>query len=84
MDPYVHGSVTYSHQAMEAAQMSITDEGIKQLWDVYTVEFHSSAKKKKKSLPFATAWVDLENRMLNEINQSEKDKYHVISLICGI
>ena len=36
--------------------------------------------KKKKILPFVTAWMDLENIMLSEINQSDKDKYHKISL----
>ena len=40
--------------------------------------------KKKKILPFVTAWMDQENIMLNEISQSEKDKYHMISLMCGI
>ena len=45
--------------------------------------------KEKKILPFATVWMDLENIMLNEGSQSEKDnslvfKYHMISLICGI
>ena len=40
--------------------------------------------KKEKVLPFATVWMDLENIMLNEVNQSEKEKYHMISLICGI
>ena len=43
-----------------------------------------SALKKKELLPFATVWVDLENIMLSEISQSEKDKYHMISLIRGI
>ena len=43
-----------------------------------------SAITKKKVLPFVTVWMDLENIMLSEINQSEKDKYHIISLICGI
>ena len=42
------------------------------------------AIKKKKLLPFTTVWRDLENIMLSEISQSEKDKYHVISLVCGI
>ena len=42
------------------------------------------AKKKKKILPFATVWMDLENIMLNETGQSEKDIYNMISLICGI
>ena len=39
---------------------------------------------KKKILPFVTVWMDLENVMLSEISQSEKDKYLRISLICGI
>ena len=43
-----------------------------------------SAVKMKEILPFATAGMDLESIMLSEISQSEKDKYHVISLICGI
>ena len=47
------------------------------------MEFYSAVKK-KKILPFAAAWMDLENVMLSEISQSEKDKYHMISLICGI
>ena len=38
------------------------------------------AIKKKKILPFATVQMDLEITMLSEISQSEKDKYHMISL----
>ena len=30
------------------------------------------------------AWMDLESIMLSEISQSEKDKYHMMSLKCGI
>ena len=37
---------------------------------------------KNEILPFAITWMDLEGVMLNEI--SEKDKYHIISLIHGI
>ena len=43
-----------------------------------------SAVKRKKFLSFETAWKDLENIILSVISQSEKDKYHMISLICGI
>ena len=60
-----------------------TDEWIKQLWDIYTMEFYLAIKK-KKLLPFVRAWMDLEKFILSEISQSEKDKYHIISLICGI
>ena len=35
-------------------------------------------------LPFATTWMDLEGIMLSEISQTEKDKYCVMSHICGI
>ena len=47
-------------------------------------EVGSLGQKADPFLPFATVWMDLENIMLSEINQSEKDKYHMISLICGI
>ena len=41
-------------------------------------------KKKKKILPFVTTQMELESIMLSEVSQTEKDKYHMISLICGI
>ena len=42
------------------------------------------AVKKKKFLHFSTAWIDLEKIMPSELSQSVKDKYHMISLTCGI
>ena len=33
---------------------------------------------------FASIWMDLKIIVLNEVNQTEKDKYHMILLICGI
>ena len=42
------------------------------------------AIKKKEILPFSIAWMDLENIMLSEMSHPEKDKYHMISLICEI
>ena len=43
-----------------------------------------SAIKKNKIIPFAATWMDLEIVILNEVSQTQKDKYHIISLICGI
>ena len=57
------------------------DEWIKQLWDIYTMEYYLAIKK-KKVLPFATVWMVMENIMLSEVSQSEKDKYYMISFIC--
>ena len=59
------------------------DEWIKYLWGIYTMEFYWAIKK-KKILPFVTAWMDVENIMLSEMSQSEKEKYHMILLICGV
>ena len=58
------------------------DEWIKQLWDIYAMEYYSAVKK-KKILSFEMVWMELENITLSEISSSEKDKYHTISLICG-
>ena len=35
-------------------------------------------------MPFAATWMELEIIILSEVSQKEKDKYHMISLICGI
>ena len=35
-------------------------------------------------MPFAAAWMDLEIIILSEVSQTEKNKHHMISLICGI
>ena len=43
-----------------------------------------SAIKKNEILPFATMWMELEGIMLSKISQSEKDKYHMTSLIRGL
>ena len=40
--------------------------------------------KKNEIMSFAATWMDLEIIILSEVSQAEKDKYHVISLICGI
>ena len=43
-----------------------------------------SAIKKNEIMPFAATWMDLEIITPSEVSQKEKDKYHMISLICGI
>ena len=50
----------------------------------YKEAYYYSAIKKNEILPFAATWMDLEDIMLSEISQTEKDKYCMISLICEI
>ena len=49
----------------------------------HTLEYYSAVKK-CETLPFAMTWMNLESIMLSEISQSEKDKFHMISLVCRI
>ena len=60
-----------------------TEEWIKKIWYLYTMEY-CSAIKKNEILPFAATWMDLESAILSEVSQIEKKKYHMSSLICGI
>ena len=39
--------------------------------------------KKNELMPFAATWMDLETVILSEVSQRKKDKYYMISLICG-
>ena len=50
---------------------------------IYTMEYYSAIKK-NEIMPFAATWMQLEMIILSEVSQTEKDKYHMISLICGI
>ena len=61
-----------------------TEEWIKKMGYIYTMEYYSLSHKKNRIMPFAVTWMDLEIIILSEVSQTEKDKYHMISLICGI
>ena len=50
---------------------------------IYTMEYYSAIKK-NEIMSFAATWMDLEMIILSEVSQTEKDKYHMISLICGL
>ena len=61
----------------------LTGEWIKKMWYIYTMEYYLAIKK-NEIMPFATTWMDLEVIILSEVSQTEKDKYHMTSLICEI
>ena len=58
----------------------MTDEWIKKMWYIYIMEYYAAIKR-NESLPFARTWMELEGVMLSEISQSEKDMYHMTSLM---
>ena len=42
------------------------------------------AIRRNEIMSFAATWVDLEIIILSEVNHTQKDKYHMILLICGV
>ena len=58
-----------------------TEEWIKKVWYICTMEYYSAIKKNEK-MPFAATWMDLEIIILSEVSHTEKEKY-MISLIYG-
>ena len=50
---------------------------------IHKMDYYSAIKK-NEIMPFAATWMDLEIIILSEVSQTEKDKYYMISLICGI
>ena len=61
----------------------MTDERIKKIRLIYTVEYYSDIKK-KEMMPFAAIRMDLEIMVLSKVSQKEKDKYHMTSRTCGL
>ena len=60
-----------------------TDNWIKKIWYIYTMEYYSAIKK-NEIMPLAATWMDPEIIILSEVSQKEKDKYRIISPLCGI
>jgi hypothetical protein len=59
---------------------STTDEWIKKMWYLYTREYYS-AMKKNEILSFASKWMEMGNIILSEVNQTQKTKNRMFSLI---
>ena len=53
------------------------------MWYIYAMEYYSAIKK-NEIMPFAATRMDVQIIILTEVSQTEKDKYHMMSLTCGI
>ena len=60
-----------------------TDEWIKKLWYIYTMEYYSSIKTNAFE-SILMRWMNLEPIIQGEVGQKEKDKYRIPTCICGI
>ena len=61
----------------------LTDEWIKKMWHIYTMEYYSVIKRNAIEL-FVVRWMDLESVIQSEVSQKEKNKYHMLTHIYGI
>ena len=60
-----------------------TDEWIKKMWHIYTMEYYSASKWNKTEL-FLVRWIDLESVIQSEVSQREKNIYHMLTNVYGI
>ena len=60
-----------------------TDEWIKKLWYIYTMEYYSAIKRNTFE-SVLVKWVNLEPIILSEVCQKEKNKYRILTGMCGI
>ena len=60
-----------------------TDEWIKKMWHIYTMEYYSAIKRNKTE-SFVVRWMDLESVIQSEVSQKEKNKYRMLTHIYGI
>ena len=59
-----------------------TEEWIKKMWYIYTMEYYSAIKRNEIG-SFVETWVDLETVIQSEVSHKEKNKYCVLTHICG-
>ena len=62
---------------------SSTEEWIKKMWYLYTMEYYSAIKR-KEIMAFPATWMDLEIIMLSEVSQTVRHQHQMLSLTCGI
>ena len=59
-----------------------TDEWIK-MWYIYTMEYYSAIKRNEIG-SFVEMWMDLQSVIQSEVSQKEKNKYCILTHVCGI
>ena len=59
-----------------------TDEWIKKMWYIYTMGYYSAIKRNEIE-SFVETWMDLETVIQSEVSQKEKNKYRILTHVCG-
>ena len=59
-----------------------TEEQIKNVWYIYTMEYYSAIKRNRIE-SFVETWMALETVIQSEVSQKEKNKYRIVTHVCG-
>ena len=71
------------HETRKQPKRPSTEEWIKKMWYIYTMDYYSAIKRNEIG-SFVETWMDLETVIQSEVSQEEKNKYHTLTHICGI
>jgi hypothetical protein len=71
---YVHSSLIYNSQKLGRTQMSLKEEWIKKMWYIYTMEYYTAIKN-NEFMKFLDKWMDLQDIILSEVTQSQKNTH---------
>jgi hypothetical protein len=82
MFQYVHTSLIYNSQMLERTQMSLNRGMDTENVYIYTMEYYSAVKN-NELMKFLGKWMGLENIILHEVTQSQKNTHGIHSLISG-
>jgi hypothetical protein len=79
---YAQSSLIYNSQKWKKPRCPSTEEWIQKMWYIYTMKYYSAIKNNEfmKSLD---KQMELENIILNEVTQSQKNTHGMHSLISG-
>ena len=81
--PMFIGALFTTARTWKQPKCPSTDEWVKKMWCIYTMEYYSAIKRNEIG-SFVETWMDLETVIQSEVSQKEKNKYCILTHICGI
>ena len=80
--PTFIGAVFTIARSWKQPKCPSTDDWIKKMWHIYTMEYYSAIRRNEIGT-FVETWMDPETVIQNEVSQKEKNKYRILTHICG-
>ena len=78
----IHSMLDSGKEGFSLNDQIQSSEWIKIMWHIYTMEYYSAIKRNETG-SFEETWMDLETVIQSEVSQKEKNKYRIITHVCG-